>query len=136
MPEQLLHAAGMALPMMLAAVCNYLGLSPVDLSEEIDKHTATLRRALKDNLGVTSPGHPTETKKEFVERIRRAVHGLLPALNGRSPKQQELADRLNWDASYLRARQRKHRIKNHEELLRLIGIRKRPQTRAIKSSGK
>jgi hypothetical protein len=45
MPEQLLHAAGMALPMMFVAICNYLGLPPADLNEEIEKYTGTLEHS-------------------------------------------------------------------------------------------
>src|ERR1044072_8928701 len=65
MPEQLLHAAGMALPMMFVAISNYLGLPPADLNQEIEKYTGTLRRALKDNLGVPAPATRRKQKESF-----------------------------------------------------------------------
>ena len=131
MPEQLLHAAGMALPMMFVAICNYLGLPHADLNQEIEKYTGTLRRALKDNLGVPAPGHPEETKREFLVKMKQTIEGI-GGSEGRSPKQWEIASELGWSDSYLRARLRKHGIKNHTELLKELRIPTK-RTRSIKS---
>jgi hypothetical protein len=134
MPEQLLHAAGMALPLMFAAICNYLGLWDVDLNQEIEKHTSTLRRALKGNLGVTAPGHPEETKREFMERIKRAI-ARVAGPEGHTPKQKEIASELGWTDTYLRGRLRKHGIKTHEDLMYALRIPTN-RKRSIKSRGK
>jgi len=131
MPEQLLHAAAMALPMMFIAICNYLGLPPADLNQEIEKYTGTLRRALKDNLGVTAPGHPEETKRQFLDRMKQTI-ARIAAAEGCPPKQKEIASELGWSDSYLRSRLRKHGIKNHRELLRAIRIPTK-RMRSIKS---
>jgi hypothetical protein len=131
MPDQLLHAAGMALPMMFVAICNYLGLPPADLNQEIEKYTGTLRRALKDNLGVTAPGHPEETKREFLNRMKQTIVRIT-GREGRPPKQKEIASELGWSDTYLRGRLRKHDIKNHKALLNELRIPSK-RTRSIKS---
>jgi hypothetical protein len=131
MPEHLLHAAGMALPMMFVAICNYLGLPHADLNQEIEKYTGTLRRALKDNLGVPAPGHPKETKREFLDKVKQTIVRI-GRPEGRSFKQREIASELGWSDSYLRARLRKHGIKNHKELLSELRIPSK-RMRSIKS---
>jgi hypothetical protein len=74
MPEQLLLAGSAALPMMLTAVCYSFGISKVDLNDEIDRHTATLRRALKNNLGVPALGRsPVFKNKKHYEDTLLAV---------------------------------------------------------------
>jgi AraC-like DNA-binding protein len=131
MPDQLLHAAGMALPMMFVAICNYLGLPHADLNQEIEKYTGTLRRALKDNLGVPAPGHPEETKREFLARMKQTIVRI-ERPEGGSPKQKEIASELGWSDSYLRARLRKHGIKSHNQLLNELRISTK-RMRSIKS---
>jgi AraC-like DNA-binding protein len=131
MPDQLLHAAGMALPMMFVAICNYLGLPHADLNQEIEKYTGTLRRALKDNLGVPGPGHPEETKREFLDKMKQTIRRI-GGPEGRSPRQREITSELGWSDSYLRTRLRKHGIKNHKELLNELRIPTK-RTRSIKS---